>query len=85
MNRQTLKAILDREGIKPGSYELGGGLPAECYTIDREGDAGWCVYYSERGARSGKRSFGTEAEACEYLLKLLREDRTTRTAPTEQF
>ena len=39
----------------------------------------WSVYYSERGLESGLKLFASEEEACEYLLKLLRDDPTMKT------
>ncbi len=41
-------------------------------------DEGWSVYYSERGNRTGEVHFGTQHEACDYLLMLLVSDPTTR-------
>ena len=71
MNKQLLKEVLQREGIREDYYDLDGGLPSERYAIEEEA-GGWCVYYSERGLQSGKRTFATESEACEYLLSQLR-------------
>ncbi|MFN0027373.1 MAG: hypothetical protein ACKV2O_09380 [Acidimicrobiales bacterium] len=75
-NRQELGEILRREGINPNAYALEGGHPSERYVIDLR-PAGWVVYYSERGLETGRREFDTEAEACRYLLDLLRNDPTT--------
>jgi hypothetical protein len=82
MDRSSLRQFLDREQIDPRSYGLDGvsGLPIEDreerYFLE-EGPSGWSVCYWERGLRSGGQSFGTENEACDHLLELLRGDRTT--------
>jgi hypothetical protein len=47
-----------------------GGHPSECYVLDQRGGE-WIVYYSERGAESGLRSFESEDLACRYLADLL--------------
>ena len=73
MNRVGLKRLLDQEGINPNRYALHGGLPAERYCLEGR-DGSWSVYYSERGRKVEERSFNTEAEACEELLRRLRKD-----------
>jgi hypothetical protein len=77
MNKNELQEALNREGILPDSYDLDGGLLPEKYTLALESGI-WSVYYSERGQQSGKRTFASESEACEYLLTTLRDDPTTR-------
>jgi hypothetical protein len=77
MNRSELVKTLQAEGISPDSYDLDGGHPNERYVLSGN-DTSWPVYYSERGLESGWRPFASEETACEYLLKLLREDPTTK-------
>lgn len=77
MNRSDLKTAAQREGIRPESYSLEGGMPPERYVLALE-EGGWSVYYSERGRRRGLNSFDTEDEACDYLFHLLIKDPTTR-------
>jgi hypothetical protein len=77
MNKEELRQILGREGIREDVYQLEGGLDSEAYTLEKE-DEHWSVYYSERGLKSGKVNFPTESEACEHLLAMIREDPTTR-------
>ena len=79
MNRQELRKLLEAEGIRSNAYDLDGGNPNERYVLSGS-DTSWSVYYSERGLESGWRPFASEETACEYLLKLLREDPTTKTA-----
>jgi len=77
LNRQRLRELLHDEGIRDDSYDLEGGHLPERYTLG-ESNGRWFVYYSERGLETGKKEFGTEADACEYLLGKLRRDPTTR-------
>jgi hypothetical protein len=41
-------------------------------------EGGWCVYYAERGLRSGEKHFETEHDACESMAQSLLADRTNR-------
>ncbi|MBX3433468.1 MAG: hypothetical protein KF847_09120 [Pirellulales bacterium] len=77
MNKNELREILKREGFDPDSYDLDGGLLPEKYTLSEEAGV-WSVYYSERGLQTGKRTFATEGEACEYFLDEMRDDPTTK-------
>lgn len=77
MNRDDLKQILEREKFKLKTYSLHGGQPDEALCLSFE-DGRWYVYYSERGMQTDKRDFYNESEACEYLLKRIRADPTTR-------
>lgn len=77
MNTNELREILNQERFDPDSYDLDGGLLPEKYTLAEEAGM-WSVYYSERGLQTGKRTFATEAEACEYILDKLRGDPTTK-------
>lgn len=47
-----------------------GGLPNEKLCIVKEDK--WQVYYSERGRKSGLKTFETEAEACEYFFRKIK-------------
>ena len=77
MNRNELQVTLIENKITPIAYSLGGGLPNEKYVLDQGVDK-WSVYYSERGQKSGERTFNTEDEACRYMQKLLINDPSTR-------
>ena len=77
MNKNELQNALNQEGISPDSYDLEGGLLPERYTLAEE-SAMWSVYYSERGLQTGKKTFMSESEACEYFLNTVRDDQTTR-------
>lgn len=72
MNKLELKRILDDERFNPAVYSLEGGLPNDRLCLAAEGRQ-WCVYYSERGARYDEQWFAAESEACEELLRRLRE------------
>lgn len=65
MNRDELKAKLESSGVRLDAYSLNGPSD-EAYCLESSG-TGWVVYYSERGIESGKKTFGSEAEACEYF------------------
>ncbi len=77
MNRQELAEVLRAERIQKDAYDLEGGHLPETYTLGGANGA-WFVYYSERGSESGRKDFSIESEACEYFLKLIRSDPTTR-------
>jgi hypothetical protein len=76
MNCAELEEILRQRKVDPSAYSLGGGLPAEKYTLDHAGSK-WSVYYSERGQKNDERIFDFEDEACRYLLNLLSSDLST--------
>lgn len=83
MDRSALRELLDRESVDRRAYVLDG--PAGLRVEDREEryflektPSGWLVFYWERGLRRGEESFGSEGEACRYLLDLLLRDPTTR-------
>lgn len=77
MNKSELQEVLNHEGISPDSYDLEGGLLPERYTFAEESGV-WSVYYSERGLQTGKRTFASEHDACEYFLNTVRDDPTTK-------
>lgn len=77
MDRSALKAVLDSEDVDASAYSLTGGMPFEAYVLECN-PAGWSVFYSERGQRSGEVAFQTEEEACAHLLELILRDSTTR-------
>lgn len=78
MNTSELQAALCND-FDPRAYSLEAGSipPDEALCLRHEGGA-WVVYYSERGLQTGKQAFGTESEACEFFLKALVSDPTTR-------
>jgi hypothetical protein len=79
MNRGELRKRLEQKDIKLNSYSLEPKNfdPDESLCLRQE-EAGWVVYYSERGLQAGKQSFKSESEACAYVLKELQDDPTTR-------
>jgi len=77
MNIEDLKVRLKSLGVSPSAYSLRGGLPSEKYCLSNDSGL-WQVYYSERGQRTGEKSFATESQACEHLLEQLENDPTTR-------
>ena len=80
MNKVELKTKLEQAGVYSQAYSLDGGLPNERYVLSEEPDGRWNVYYSERGQKSGLRSFDSESAACQFFLDLLLQDPTVRRA-----
>lgn len=50
---------------------LKGGFPSEQFCIVKENNI-WSVYYSERGRKSGLKTFTDESNACEYFYNILK-------------
>ncbi|HLK54615.1 MAG TPA: hypothetical protein VKU42_14235 [Candidatus Angelobacter sp.] len=78
MTRIELKSKLEQAGIRAEAYSFDGGLPNEQYVISNEGNGRWETYYSERGGKTGLRSFNSETAACESFLEWLLKDHTTK-------
>lgn len=74
MDLSELKAQLTALGVPGDAYSLDGGLPNERYVIEAQPHGRWCVYYSERGLRTGLKEFESEAAACDCILMLIRRD-----------
>ena len=78
MTRPELERRLVHEGIRPDAYDLESRRSRdEVYCLER-GEAGWVVYYRERGLRREERVFPSETDACCYFLDLILTDPTTR-------
>lgn len=77
MNRQALRELMEREGVDPNAYGLDGRRLNKCLILEVE-EGGRCVYYAERGLRSGEEHFETEDDACESMAQSLLKDRTNR-------
>ena len=71
MTLQDLKLELIKNGISDDAYSLNGGLPNEKYCINFSNSL-WEIYYSERGNKTGTKTFQHEKEACEYFLSLMK-------------
>jgi hypothetical protein len=67
MTLAELEAKLVSHNVPKDAYCLTGGLPSEKHCIE-EVNGKWRVYYSERGNRTGLKSFDTEQEACDYFF-----------------
>jgi hypothetical protein len=67
MNKQQLQNELTRIRVPVDSYSLSGGFPNEAFCLD-ESYGLWTTYYSERGHRTGEKSFNDEATACASFL-----------------
>lgn len=66
MKKNELEQKLITENVNPYSYSLDGGLPNEAFCLGENGSV-WEVYYSERGSKTGLKTFQTEDEACDYF------------------
>jgi hypothetical protein len=78
MNKVELQAALS-DDFESSSYSLEATFvpPDEALCLRQE-DSTWVVYYSERGLQTGRRAFAEESEACEFFLKAMVSDPTTR-------
>ena len=63
-------ALLTKLKIRKDAYTFACSFPNESYCLCFNRGK-WEYYYSERGQRSGLRTFDTEHEACLYLLQRL--------------
>jgi hypothetical protein len=77
MTRSEFDQAIEGENIDPRCFTLDGGLPSEQYVMASD-EAGYHVYYSERGQRTGMRTFASEAMALVALFADLQRDQTTR-------
>lgn len=67
MNIIELEQKLKEIGVPEDLYSMmTGGLPNEKLCITRKDE--WQVYYSERGCKSGLKTFKKETDACEYFF-----------------
>lgn len=76
MNRAELKTKLEQAGVYAEAYSLNGVLPNERYVLGQEASGRWDVYYSERGQKTGLRSFDSESAACQFLVAHVLKDPT---------
>ena len=72
MRKEALQHILNDEKFNPNVYSLSGGSPNDRLCLAFEAGR-WCVYYSERGSHFDEEYFASEDEACDNLLRRLRE------------
>lgn len=78
MTKEELKTRLKKENIDPHAYSLEGGVNRyDAYCLDHQGNA-WLVYFSERGEKSDLQTFESELEACDFFLRWIIEDPSTR-------
>lgn len=70
MNISELKQVLLEQNVAHGTYSLEGGLPSEklCISFD---NGLWSVYYSEKGIKTGLRTFTSESAACLFFYRML--------------
>jgi len=68
MNLTELQSKLASSNLPADAYCLTGGLPNEAYCIEQGTNGKWHTYYSERGLRTGLKTFDTEEEACDSFF-----------------
>ncbi len=72
MTKKELEQKLIKEKVARDLYSLDGGFPNEAYCLNHDHNRNiWEVYYSERGQKTGLKSFNKEEEACEYFYSLV--------------
>jgi hypothetical protein len=74
MDTLHLQEALRAANIDERFLSISGEVKDESYVLEREIGKGWCVYYSERGQRTGERFFITEEEACSFIFGRLSRD-----------
>ena len=69
MTIDELKIDLEKYSISNDLYAImNKTLPNEKLCLTEE-EGKWKVYYSERGHKTGLKTFDTESEACEYFRR----------------
>ena len=72
MTKKELAQKLIAKKIAMDLYSLDDGFPNEAYCLNYDHNRNrWEVYYSERGKKTGLKSFNKEEEACEYFYSLV--------------
>jgi len=71
MDTKELNNKLKKLSIPSDAYSTIGGLPNEAFCIGNN-EGKWETYYSERGNKTGLKSFDSEEEACEYFLSWMK-------------
>ena len=68
-----LAHMLADTDVPSDAYSIEGGFPNEAFCIGRDSTGClWEVYYSEKGQKSGLRTFDAEDGACDHFIELLR-------------
>lgn len=68
MKKNELERKLKSESIPEQFYSLKGGLPNEALCLNQE-NGKWEVYYSERGIKTGLKTFESEDDACDFFYE----------------
>ena len=74
MKVAELSKELQKLDIDELSYSIGYTSDSEKYVIDSIPNGKWVTYYSEKGLRTGERTFDSEEEACNYFIQTLKRD-----------
>lgn len=77
MNKEMLRKALIYEQFNPRAYSLKDEQKDEALCLRFE-NGKWFVFYSERGLQTGEMCFPDEESACDYFLKEMRSDPTTK-------
>ena len=79
MDRADLHERLTKACVHPDAFNLNGDAQPETYVLGQCTE-GWETFYSERGLKSGRRTFSREDEACSFFLDWVISDPTTHGA-----
>lgn len=83
MNLAQLKQRFEQEGIAPAFYDLGRrSYDGVCLMLT---EAGWAVFYSERGRDEAPMFVGDEAAACQYYYEFVQRQRYRRCVATSEI
>lgn len=72
MTVDELRAELDRLGVPRNFYAINGHLSSDTHILERVHTYWQYFYFDEKGSADNYRKFETEADACEYLLQVLK-------------
>lgn len=79
MDRADLHERLTKACVRPDAFNLNGDAQSETYVLGQSPE-GWETFYSERGLKSGRRTFSREDEACSFFFDWVISDPTTHGA-----
>ena len=74
MNISILVKKLEEMGVPKRIYSINGHLAPDTYFLNQIYDRWECFYFDERGEQNDYRVFYSEHEACNYFLKVLKEE-----------
>lgn len=70
MKIKQLEERLDEMGISKSSYSINSDLSTDTFILNEIYGKWEYFYFDEKGNKLGYKTFETEDEACEYLIKV---------------